>query len=118
VPPHFWLEVKRVGPTTVVKLPPAELIHEEVIDLIGEQLVNLIEASGCRRLVLNFEAVDRIATPMLGALIITHKRLRDKGGRFALCALKPQLREVFEVLRLGRVFTIYDEEQDALAHAH
>jgi anti-sigma B factor antagonist len=86
-----------------------------MLDCLGEDLLGVVEKSGCGRLVLDFAAVDRIASEMLGVLVVTHKRLVARGGRMALCSMKPELREVFANLRLDQVFAIYDGVQEALA---
>jgi anti-anti-sigma factor len=110
---HPWLEVKQTGTVVVVKLPAGDIFHDELIDCLGEDLLRVVEESGCRRLVLNFESVDRIASNMLGVLLVTHKRIVGLGGRLALCSMKPELHTVFATLRLDQVFTIYDGEQEA-----
>ena len=111
---HPWLEVQLAGTAAVVKLPAGDLFHDEIIDCLGEHLLRVIESSGCHRLVLSFESVDRIASDVLGVLIVTHKRIVGLGGRLVLCSMKPDLRAVFATLRLDQVFTIYDGEQEAL----
>ncbi len=108
------LEVKQVGMVTVVAFTQAEVLHEEAIDAIGKQLARLVEHGGHRDLVLNFGSVVRLASDMLGELIVLHKKAYAVGGRIALCQFSPELREVFDVLNLDKVFKIYGTEQEAL----
>jgi anti-sigma B factor antagonist len=108
------LTVKQAGSAAVVTLPAGDLFDEELIDLVGEYLADLVETSGCRDLVLDFGHVDRVASHLLGALLIVYKRVVGRGGRLVLCSLKPALREVFVTLRLDLVFTIRDGEEPAL----
>jgi anti-anti-sigma factor len=113
--PHPWLTAKHVGNAAVVTLPAGDLFDEELIDLIGNYLGDVVETSGCRHLVLDFAHVDRVASHLLGALLVVYKRVVGGGGRLVLCSLKPALREVFEMLGLDLVFTICDSDRQALA---
>jgi anti-sigma B factor antagonist len=111
--PQHWLKVESVGEVAVVRFLQPRVLDEEVINYIGQELLRLV-TEGCRRIVLDFRAVEALATHMLGELIVVHKRLQAAGGRLAVCELRPPLREVFELLKLSQVFHIYDTEQDAL----
>jgi anti-sigma B factor antagonist len=112
--PREWLQVEQVGGASVVRLLQTELFNEEGIDCVGEQLRDLVDRQGCHRLVLHFGAVERMASHMVGELIVLQKLIQAKGGRLVLCALNPHLLETFELLKLDRVFSIRDSEQQAL----
>jgi anti-sigma B factor antagonist len=107
------LEIKRKDDVTVVRFTHWELMDEEVIEFVGRELVKLIADPHCRQLVLDFSAVKRMATHMLGELIILHKKVQTAGGSLALCGLNPDLRDVFEVTRLTVIFPIFDDEEEA-----
>jgi anti-anti-sigma factor len=109
-----WLEIKQVGPVTVATFTQAIMFNEEEIDCVGEQLQSLIQDPSGRQLVLNFSAVEHIASHFLGELIVLHKKVLTAAGRLALCEFNPPLRETFEVLRLTCIFNVYDTEEEAL----
>ena len=50
----------------------------------------------------------------LAKLITLNKKLQQVEGRLILCNIDPQIKEVFEITKLNRLFTIHDEEQAAL----
>lgn len=108
------LDIKQNGDVTVVTFTGNELVDEEVIEFIGRELTKLVEDNGRRQLVLDFAAVKRMATHMLGELIKLHKRVQTAGGQLALCRLHAHLREVFEVTRLTLIFSIHASEADAV----
>jgi len=108
------LDIKQDGPITIVTFTGRELVDEEVIEFIGRELIRLVDDLGYRQLLLNFGAVVRMATHMLGELIVLHKKIKTADGQLALCKLHPHLREVFEVTRLNLIFPIYDDEPQAL----
>lgn len=112
-PAQHWLRVEQVGDIALVRFLQRHILDEEVISYIGEELLRLI-TEGCRRIVLNLGTVEALATSMLGELLGVHKKIRAAGGRLALCEFTPQLREVFELLKLAQVFHTYDTEQEAM----
>jgi anti-sigma B factor antagonist len=110
---HDWLEIRQAGPVTVVKFLQRQMHDEEAIDLVGEELLGLVK-NGMRNLALNFEPVRRIATHMLGELLVLHKKVHAVDGRLVLCGFNPELRETFSVLKLDQVFSIFATEEEAL----
>jgi anti-sigma B factor antagonist len=108
------LEVEDIGDVTVVNFTDRKILDEQNIQIIGEQLFSLVDESGRRKLLLNFGNVEYLSSAALAKLITLNKKLQAAGGRLILCNIDPQIREVFEITRLNKLFTIHDEEQAAL----
>jgi anti-sigma B factor antagonist len=51
---------------------------------------------------------------MLGKLISLQRKVKARGGRLALCGIRPQLYEVFRILQLPQLLAIYADEEAAL----
>ena len=51
----------------------------------------------------------------LGVLLSILHKVRDAGGDLKLCGLNESIRMIFEIVRMHRVFDIYDDQLDALA---
>jgi len=111
---NHWLEVEDKDGVCVVRFLRPDLLHDETVECLGEQVRDLIQRGGCRRLVLHFGAVRRMSSHAVGELIVLLKRMLAAGGRLALCAFIPELRDTFALLRLDRIFTIRDTEEEAL----
>ena len=109
-----WLEVEDKDGVCVVRFLRPDLLHDETIDCLGEQVRDLIQRGDCRRLVLHFGAVRRMSSHMVGELVVLLKRMLAAGGRLVLCALSAELRDTFLLLKLDRIFTIRDTEEEAL----
>src|SRR5438552_19076865 len=107
---HLWLVVEPVGDVTVVRFTLRELVKEGTVEAIGDKLTDLVEAHGCRQLILNFSTVEGVVSNMLGKLTVLHRKLEGARGRLALCEVQPPLQEVLETLRLTDVFPIYADE--------
>ena len=67
-------------------------------------------------LLIDLEAVEFLSSSVLGKLIRLYKRARQAGGRVRLCSIRPSIREVFEITQLDKVFEIYPDADEALAH--
>jgi anti-sigma B factor antagonist len=107
-----WLHVEPVGNASVVKFTQPDILDLEVIRVLGDQLLALADAG--RRIVLNFEQVQRLSTALVGKVVALHQCLKDQGGQLALCRVAPHLREALELLKLPRFVPIYAEEREAL----
>ena len=82
------LEVKEVGDITLVTFVDKHIVDEVSIQIIGEQLLGLVDEVG-RQILLDFGQVEFISSPVLGKLIALQKKLQTVEGHLAL--LQPQL---------------------------
>ena len=48
-------------------------------------------------------------------LIRAYSRCKKRGGRFALCEMRPAIKHLFEMLQLYRICEHYDTEAQAIA---
>jgi len=67
---------------------------------------------GARALILDFSRVDFIDSSCLGALISILKSLN--GGQLMLCALNSNIKSMFTLTRMDRVFTLCADREEAL----
>ncbi len=70
-------------------------------------------ANGNVNLIINLSGVELIDSSGLGVLISTLKTIGTR-GEIKLCELIKNVKSVFEVTRLNKVFAIYDSEKEAL----
>ena len=108
------LEVEDIGEVTVVNFTDKKILDEQNIQIIGEQLFSLVDALNRKKLVLNFSNVEYLSSAALGKLITLNKKVNGAGGKLVLCAIDPQIKEVFEITKLDRLFNIQKDEQSAL----
>jgi anti-sigma B factor antagonist len=102
------------GSAAVARFTVHSIRDEQLIQRIFEQLNRLADEYGRHKLVLDFGGVEAFASLTIGKLVALNTRLRQLGGRLALCNLTPAVAEVIDIMRLGRVFAIYPTQQDAL----
>lgn len=109
------LDVKEVGPVTVVRFADHRIMDDASIQEIGQELYQLVDEQQRDRLLLNLCDVDFLSSSALGKLITLHRKLKDRHGALKFCNVRPEIYEVFAITRLNTKFDIHDEEPDALA---
>lgn len=109
------LVINEIGDVTVVHFRDQKIIEDLKIQELGQELYQLIEAEGRKKLVLNFSSVDFLSSAALGVLIKLDKKVKSRQGVLKLCAIRPEIYEVFKITNLNRVFDIKPDEADALA---
>ena len=70
-----------------------------------------------REAVLDMGSIRFMDSSGLGALLSCLRRLTASGGALKLCALQKPVRSVMEMVRMHRVFDIYDTRAQAMAAA-
>jgi anti-sigma B factor antagonist len=95
-----------------------------IIDLTGEvdaytaarfreAMLELIE-NGAVNLIISMENVEYIDSSGLGALVGGLKRVSERNGRIVIVCNNPQIRKVFEITGLEKVFRLYSTEGEAV----
>jgi len=70
-------------------------------------------ADGSPSLVISMENVEYIDSSGLGTLVGGLKRASENGGKIAIVCTSPQIKKVFEITGLERVFPIYNNVEEA-----
>jgi anti-sigma B factor antagonist len=71
---------------------------------------------GKRHIIVNLDRVDWISSTGVGILIRGYKTVREAGGAIVLVRPGERSRQVFNVLRLDRVFSVLADEKEAAAY--
>jgi anti-sigma B factor antagonist len=78
-----------------------------------EQMVELIE-NGAVNLIISMDRVEYIDSSGLGALVGGLKRASEREGRIVIVCNNLQVRKVFEITGLERVFPLFAIEEEAV----
>jgi anti-sigma B factor antagonist len=76
--------------------------------------VNRLFESGTKNLLVDLKEVRFIDSSGLGVLVSGFKNASTHQGSIKLCSLQTQVRSMFELTRLQRVFDIYQTIDEAL----
>jgi serine/threonine-protein kinase RsbW len=80
----------------------------------AQQTLDGILASGGRKMVVDFTALDYISSAGLRVLLGTAKRLSGAGGALRLCGLNETVQEVFDISGFSTILAVFATEADAL----
>lgn len=83
----------------------AKDLKEKVGALVREKRLNLV---------IDMAAIDFIDSSGLGILISALRSVNKLGGDIKIASLQDQVRAIFELTRLHRIFEIFDEREDAI----
>ena len=108
------LEVEDSGDVAVVQFVDKKILDEQNIQMIGDDLFRLVDELGRRKILLNFGNVEFLSSAALGKLITLNRKVQAVRGKLVLCNISKEIREVFEITKLDKLFTILPDEQAAL----
>ena len=109
------IAVTESGSVTVVTFTDSKIIDEGEIQELGQELIALVERDNRQKIVLNFADVEFLSSAALGKLISFEKKARVSKAELILTNIRPEIYEVFAITKLTKLFTIKDDEADALA---
>lgn len=69
---------------------------------------------GHTRILINMKKVDRIDSTGLGEMVASRFRVQKKEGRIALVIPKGKVYDIFVISKLITIFSIYDDEKEAI----
>ncbi len=108
---RFELKTDEIGPDEYVISLNGDIDLYTAPELKTE-LHRLIDA-GATRIVVDLTSATFIDSTTLGVLLGALKRFRPTGGELALVCSDPNIRRVFEITLLDRVFAIFKTRESA-----
>jgi anti-anti-sigma factor len=110
------IEVEQQGDVFCVSLRNSRLSEEDIY-AFSEDILELINEDGCRKLVLDLGPKDPFCmfSVFLAKLVSINRRLEKNGGRLKLACVGPQTFHVFEVCNLHNLFDFAPDRQTAVA---
>jgi anti-sigma B factor antagonist len=115
MPANQRLEIQEIGDVTVVRFLDPRITKPMEIEDLGQQLYEALERSKGSKLVVDFEPVAFLSSATLGKLISLHRKAQVCKAALRLCNLRREIREVFRLCNLDRVFDIREDRAAAIA---
>ncbi len=97
----------------VLVIYPMEKSLDSTISIEFKESMKKLIQEGNKRLVIDLRHVEFIDSSGLGAIVLGHKEIR-KIGELKLVTSNPQLKNMFDLVRLEQLINIYKYQQDAL----
>ena len=105
------LAVEKVGDVAVVEIPVDELDASNTGEL-KHDIAPVLEAN--TKLVIDRNRLRFVDSSGLGAMLSCLRQLTAKGGDLKLSGMQKQVRAVFELVRMHRIFDIYGTREEAV----
>ena len=105
------LAVEKVGDVAVVEIPVDELDASNTGEL-KHDIAPVLEAN--TKLVIDLSRLRFVDSSGLGAILSCLRQLSSKGGDLKLSGMQKQVRAVFELVRMHRIFDIYGTREEAV----
>ena len=104
----------KIGATTV--LDAVGRIDSVTAKALEEKLLGLLK-EGPQALIIDFARVDYISSAGLRVLLMAAKQSKAAHCKFALCSLKAQVRDVFDISGFGTIIALHPDRDSAVAAA-
>lgn len=79
---------------------------------LRSQIVDLLEQKKPSNILLDLQNVTFMDSAGLGALVSILKTVRFSGAEFCLCSLSEQVKIIFDLTKMEKVFKIFESRQD------
>lgn len=114
--PAQQLTFKEQGKITVGTIHDANMFDAVSVTHFGNTVLEYIKDKPGLRLLLDFKKVDYLSSAALTELLRINEALRKSNGSVRLCSLTKDIRKVFEITNLEKLFVIHgdDDVQTAL----
>ncbi|MDX9975841.1 MAG: STAS domain-containing protein, partial [FCB group bacterium] len=100
-------------PITVGLILSTSVLDALNVTQFGNQVLAHIQGRTAVKLLLSFERVNYLSSAVLTELLRINEAVRELQGQLRLCALNSDIRKVFEITNLDRIFVIYGAPDEA-----
>lgn len=103
-------EAKRAG---VLVLELAGTVHGGNAEEFEDGLLDRI-AAGERLFLLDCTRLEYVSSAGVRSLMVLARRLREVGGKMAMCGVNRNVSDILDISGLDSVFGVYDSEEEAM----
>ena len=103
-----------IGNVAVMSFQRGRIREEREILKALEDLGKYVESHPRAHVLLDLENIEYLSSAGLGNLVGLLKKSRRSQGQFKLCCLQDPILELFEVMRLTKIFEIFEAQEAAV----
>lgn len=107
------LKIEKINDITVVRFDNIDRFNALITEPVKEDLKSFFNTQGTR-LILNLEGVKYIDSSGFGVFLSILKTATNSKGTFKICGISPEVMELFKLLQLHNVFTLYQSLDECL----
>jgi anti-anti-sigma factor len=79
-------------------------LEEELLEIIDEKT---------KAVILDMKGLEYISSAGIRVILSTEKLLKRKGANFAMINLQPQIKKVFDAMKILPIFNIFEDMEEA-----
>ena len=98
-----------------------DLGKHKVIEVLGDidlynvgelkqAIFKLLDSEEVQSLIIDMKGISYMDSSGIGALVASQKKMKTKGGKFALLSIKEDVLNILKLATLDQFFTIYENE--------
>ena len=103
--------IEAIGDIVVVTLP-GETLEARITQEFTQNIEHLLEES--TKVVFDMNQVRFIDSMGCRVLLITHKKLQNKGGGLKLCCITDPVTSIFNLMCFNQLFSIFKTREEAV----
>jgi anti-sigma B factor antagonist len=100
------------GILTIYLLVP-RLLDQERLEELSKEVFATLDKTTEDLVILDFQKVQSMSSAMLGKLVLIEKKCKELKVKLKLCSIDPEIRKVFKITRLDKLFDIESDEAAA-----
>ena len=106
----FHIDVEQLSKSAVVTVGGDVDLHSA--PLLRDELASLADAD-VRDIVLDLSEATFLDSMALGVILAAKKRLGEEDGHLELVVPTPEIRRIFEITMLDRIFDLHESQEEA-----
>jgi len=106
--------IQAIKDVTIVNFIDKHVRDLSEIEKIGQELYDLVDNRGCRKIILDFSKVQGLSSQALSVMLKLQEKAQGAKSRIVLCGVNAELTKLFKITRLEKLFKFYKTEDDAL----
>ena len=99
----------------VIYLTEVKILNEAGIQKIFKDVVDVIGKTEQSNVIIDFQCVQFMSSAALGMLVRIQKKCKEFEATLKLVNICAEIRKVFEITRLDKILSIYDDPKEAIA---
>lgn len=96
--------------STIQVVKPSGILDSTQAGEFREEIAKRVRA-GATTILVDFQDVTFMDSSGLGALVLALKTVRSSGGKMFVCAANDQVKMLFELTSMDRVFVMYEDRE-------
>ena len=98
----------------LIRFQDDSIIDETRIEAVGTELQELLSKSEQKKFLLSFESVEFMSSAMIGKLVHFVNLCNNEQIELRLCNINSNIQKVFDLMRLGELFSIDPDTETSI----